>query len=61
MAGPEVRRSVEEREQALYGTSDLSGIPGHRGSVVRKPWPQVARNQMAQSENRSEPSGRFGA
>jgi hypothetical protein len=52
MAAPGVRSSVEELAQMLYETSDPSGIPWvKRGLAVRDPWLQVARKQIAQSEN----------
>jgi len=52
MAASDVRRSVEELAQALYEASDPSGLPWiKRGLAVRDPWLQVARQQIAQSEN----------
>jgi hypothetical protein len=61
MSGTEVRRSVEELAQTLYEGSDPSGIPWvKRGKVIREPWLQVARKQLARFENPSEPSGRVG-
>jgi hypothetical protein len=61
MSGTEVGRSVEELAQTLYERSDPSGVPWvKRGRVVREPWLQVARKQLARSENQSEPRGRVG-
>jgi hypothetical protein len=61
MAGTEIRHSVEELAQALYEGSDPSGIPWvKRGRVVREPWLQVARKQLARSENQSAAGGRIG-
>jgi ABC-type Fe3+ transport system permease subunit len=55
MAASNVRRSVEELAQALYEASDPSGLPWlKRGLAVRDPWLQVARQQIAQSENPPE-------
>jgi hypothetical protein len=55
MAAPEMRRSVEELAQMLYEASDPSGIPWvKRGLAVRDPWIEVARQQIARSENVSE-------
>jgi hypothetical protein len=55
MAASNVRRSVEELAQALYEASDPSGLPWlKRGLAVRDPWLQVARQQIAQSENHPE-------
>jgi hypothetical protein len=55
MAAPGMRRSVEELAQMLYEGSDPSGIPWvKRGLAVREPWLQVARRQIAQSENGSK-------
>lgn len=55
MAAPEMRRSVEELAQMLYEASDPSGIPWvKRGLAVRDPWLEVARQQIARSENVSE-------
>ena len=52
LTGPEVRRSVEALAQSLYEKSDPSGIPWvKRGQAIREPWLQVARKQIAQSEN----------
>ena len=52
MAASSVRRSVEELAQALYEASDPSGLPWvKRGLAVRDPWLQVARQQIAHSEN----------
>jgi hypothetical protein len=46
---------VEELAQALYEASDPSGLPWlKRGLAVRDPWLQVARQQIAQSENPPE-------
>ena len=57
MAASDVRRSVEELAQALYEVSDPSGLPWlKRGLAVRDPWLQVARQQIAQSENPPERS-----
>ena len=48
MVVPEMRRSVEDLAQTLYEASDPSGIPwAKRGRVVREPWLQVARRQIA--------------
>ena len=61
MAAPGVRSSVEDLAQILYEASDPSGIPWvKRGLAVRDPWLQVARKQMAQSENVSELEKRVG-
>ena len=61
MAAPGVRSSVEDLAQILYEASDPSGIPWvKRGLAVRDPWLQVARKQMAQSENVSELDKRSG-
>jgi hypothetical protein len=58
LTGSEVRRSVEALAQSLDENSDPSGIPWvKRGEAVREPWLQVARKQIAQSENRCEPRG----
>jgi hypothetical protein len=57
MAASDARRSVEELAQALYEASDPSGLPWvKRGLAVRDPWLQVARRQIAQSENLPERS-----
>jgi len=62
MAAPGVRRSAEELAQILYEASDPSGIPWvKRGLTVRDPWLQVARRQIAQSENVSECDGTIGS
>ena len=62
MAAPGVRSSVEDLAQILYEASDPSGIPWvKRGLAVRDPWLQVARKQMAQSENVSERDGTIGS
>jgi hypothetical protein len=62
MAAPGMRRSVEELAQMLYEASDPSGIPWvKRGLTVRDPWLQVARQQIAQSENVSERDGTIGS
>jgi hypothetical protein len=61
MAGPEARRSVEELAQALYEASDPSGTPWvRRGRVVREPWLQLARDQIARSDNRPQPNDEVG-
>ena len=61
MAASDVRRSVEELAQALYEASDPSGLPWvKRGLAVRDPWLQVARQQIAQSENPLERDERGG-
>lgn len=61
MAEAEIRRSVEQLAQTLYETSDPSNIPWvKRGWAIREPWLQVARQRIAQSENRSEPGPRGG-
>jgi hypothetical protein len=61
MAAFDVRRSVEELAQALYEASDPSGLPWvKRGLAVRDPWLQVARQQIAQSENPLERDERGG-
>jgi hypothetical protein len=61
MAASDTRRSVEELAQALYEASDPSGLPWvKRGLAVRDPWLQVARQQLAQSENSPERSERAG-
>jgi hypothetical protein len=55
MAAPGMRRSVEELAQTLYEASDPSGIPWvKRGLAVREPWLQVARQQIARSDDGSE-------
>jgi hypothetical protein len=60
MAALGARRSVEELAQILYEASDPSGIPWvKRGLAVRDPWLQVARKQIAQSENVSESNRRI--
>lgn len=57
MAESKVGRSIEELAQALYEGNDPSGIPWvKRGRVIREPWLQVARKQLAQSGSQSEPS-----
>lgn len=59
MAGPEVGRSVEELAQALYEASDPSGAPWvRRGRVVREPWLQLAREQIAKSGSGSGRGGK---
>jgi hypothetical protein len=56
-----MRRSVEALAQTLYEASDPSGIPwAKRGGAVRDPWLRVARQQIAQGENRSGRNGRVG-
>jgi hypothetical protein len=62
MAATGVRRSDEELAQMLYEASDPGGIPWvKRGLTVRDPWLQVARQQIAQSENVSERDGTMGS
>jgi hypothetical protein len=57
-----VTRSVEELAQILYEANDPSGIPWvKRGLTIRDPWLQVARQQIAQSENVSECDGTIGS
>lgn len=59
MTGPETQRSVEKLAQTLYEASDPDGPPWvKRGRVVREPWLALARDRMAQSENRRETSGK---
>jgi len=61
MEASDVRRSVEELAQGLYEASDPSGLPWvKRGLAVRDPWLQVARQQIAQSENPPERDERGG-
>ncbi len=55
MTALETRRSVEKLAQTLYEASDPNGPPWvKRGRVVREPWLQLARDRIAQSENRPE-------
>jgi hypothetical protein len=62
MAASEMRRSVEELAQALYEASDPNGTSwAKRGMAVRDPWLQLARQQIAQSKNRSGCAGRGGS
>ena len=61
MAGREVRRAVEKREQALHESSGPSAIPwAKRGQAARGPPLWVTRQQMAQSENPSDCNERIG-
>ena len=55
MAQPDTSRSVEERAQALYEASDSGGIGWtKRSRIVREPWLEVARLQIAALINPSE-------
>ena len=55
MAQPDTSRSVEELAQALYEASDPGGTPwAKRSRVVREPWLEVARLQIAASINPSK-------
>jgi hypothetical protein len=61
MAEFEARRAVEALAQALYEASDPGGTPWvRRNEAVREPWLRLARQQLAQSGNRSQPDREVG-
>ena len=61
MTALETLRSVEKLAQTLYEASDPGGPPWvKRGRVVREPWLELARDRIAQSENRPETDGKAG-
>jgi hypothetical protein len=52
MAQSDTSRSVEELAQSLYEASDPGGIPwAKRTRIVREPWLEVARLQIAATDD----------
>ncbi|HEY4472402.1 MAG TPA: hypothetical protein VGN21_14605 [Stellaceae bacterium] len=52
MAQSDTSRSVEELAQSLYEASDPGGIPwAKRTRIVREPWIEAARLQIAATDD----------
>lgn len=57
MAQSDTSRSVEELAQSLYEASDPGGIPwAKRTRIVREPWLEAARLQIAATDDASNKS-----